>query len=191
MTTILKLQKVYGLVDGTKVKPDENHQEAMTAWEERDLVAQVLIKNNLSDEQMVHCDPDIITTLAQLWQSLRAIHETRGHSAVTAAKRTFYGMCADNDTNIPEHIAKMRRQYNKLSQMGCKISDEEYKSVFVMSLPSTWDYFIASYQGTHTSPEKGKQGITSQELTSILIDEYNCRVSQTIVPAMSQSLYHA
>jgi len=43
MTTILKLQKVYGLVDGTKVKPDENHQEAMTAWEERDLVTQVLI----------------------------------------------------------------------------------------------------------------------------------------------------
>ena len=140
---------------------------------------------------MVHCNPDIITTSAQLWQSLRAVHETRGHSAVTAAKRTFYGMCADNDTNIPEHIAEMRRQYNKLSQMGCKISDEEYKSILVMSLPSTWDYFIASYQGTHTSPEKGKQGITSQELTSILIDEYNCRVSQTIVPAMSQSLYHA
>ena len=65
MISILKLQKVYGLIDGTEVKPDENDSEVLAVWEERDLVAQVLIKNNLSDEQMVHVDQDTITTAAQ------------------------------------------------------------------------------------------------------------------------------
>jgi hypothetical protein len=179
MIGILKLQKVYRLVDGTENKPDGGDPTACAVWEEKDLVAQVLIKNNLSDEQMVHCDPDTITTAAQLWQGLRSVHETRGHSAIAAAKRTFYAMRAADDANIPKHIAEMRRQCNKLCQMGCKLSDEEYKSVLVISLPSSWDYFVTSYQGTHTSPETGRQGITSQELTSILIDEYHRRTSQT------------
>jgi hypothetical protein len=67
----------------------------------------------------------------------------------------------------------MCRQQNKLNQMGCQISDKEFKSVLVMSLPTLWDHFIASYQGTHIRPDKeGDRGITSQELTSVLIDEY-------------------
>ena len=112
MTSILKLQKVFSYVDGTVGKPDDNDPTAFAGWEERDLVAQVLIKNNLSDEQMVHVDQDIITTAAGMWQSLRAVHETRSESAITAAKRTFYGMQAADDANIPEHIAEMRKQVN-------------------------------------------------------------------------------
>ena len=188
MTSILKLQKVYGLVDGTVVKPDTNDPQAVEAWEEKDLVAQVLIKNNLSDEQMVHVDQDIITTAAGMWQSLRAVHETRSESAITAAKCTFYGMRAADDANIPEHIAEMRKQYNKLIQKGCKISDEEFKSVIVMSLPSSWDYYVASYQGAAMKPDKdGKSGNTSQDLISILQDEYQRRTSQQTQAFYAQS----
>ena len=179
MTSILKLQNVYGLINGTVPKPD-NDPTAFAEWEQKDLVAQVLIKNNLSDEQMVHVDQDTVTTAAAMWQSLRAVHETRGHSAITAAKRTFYGMRAADDVNIPEHIAEMRRQYNRLCQMGCKILDDEFQTVIVMSLPPTWDHFVASWQAGHIAADpEGKRGITSQELTSILVDEYNRRQSQT------------
>ena len=187
MTSILKLQKVYGTVDGTVPKPDTNDPEAIAAWEDKDLVAQVLIKNNLSDEQMVHVDQDIITTAAGMWQSLRAVHETRSESAITAAKRTFYGMRAADDANIPEHIAEMRKQYNKLVQKGCKISDEEFKSVLVMSLPASWDYYVASYQGSATKDGKPGSGTTSQDLISILQDEYQCRTSQQTHAFYAQS----
>ena len=89
-----------------------------------------------------------------MWQNLRAVHEVRGQSAITAAKRTFYGTRASDDVNIPEHVAEMCRQQNRLNQMGCQITDEEFKSVLVMSLPQLWDHFIASYQGTHIKPDK-------------------------------------
>jgi LTR polyprotein gag-polypeptide-like protein len=76
---------------------------------------QILITNNISGEQMVHVNQDSITTAAQMWQSLRAVHKVRGQSAITAAKRTFYGTRAADDVNIPEHIAEMHRQQNRLN----------------------------------------------------------------------------
>ena len=49
-----------------------------------------------------------------------------------------------------------------------------------MSLPSSWNYFIASWQASHVKAEAdGKSSVTSQELTSILINEYNRRKAQT------------
>jgi hypothetical protein len=82
----------------------------------------------------------------------------------------------------------MRKQYNKLIQKGCKISDEEFKSVIVMSLPSSWDYYVASYQGFTMMPDKdGRPGNTSQHLISILQDEYQCRTSQQTQVFYAQS----
>ncbi|KAF8224311.1 hypothetical protein L208DRAFT_1312225, partial [Tricholoma matsutake] len=65
-----------------------------------------------------------------------------------AAKCTFYGMQASDDVNILEHVAEMCCQQNRLNQMGCQITDKEFKSVLVMSLPQLWDHFITSYEGT-------------------------------------------
>jgi hypothetical protein len=67
--------------------------------------------------------------------------------------------------------------------MGCMIDDEEFKTILVISLPQSWDHFISSYQGTHLKPDKeGDHGITSQELMSVLIDEYQCHLDSGIVP---------
>jgi gag-polypeptide of LTR copia-type len=181
MNTILKFQSAYGHVQGTVPKPDDPAQ--LQKWEQRDLLAQILIKNNTSDEQMVHINQDSIQMAAQMWQSLRAVHELHGQSGITAAKHTFYGTRASDDVNIPDHIAKMHRQQNKLHQMGCMIDDEEFKTVLIMSLPQSWDHFISSYQGTHLKPDKGgDRGITSQELTSVLIGEYQCHLDSGIAP---------
>src|SRR5258705_7236848 len=96
-------------------------------------------------------------------------------------------MRAADDANIPEHIAEMRKQYNKLIQKGCKISDEEFKSVLVMSLPASWDYFVASFQGSATKDGKPGGGNTSQDLISILQDEYQRRSSQQTHAFYAQS----
>ena len=190
MNTILKFQLAYGHVQGTVPKPLDQAQ--LKNWEQQDLLAQILIKNNTSDEQMVHINQDSITMAAQMWQSLRAVHERRGQSGVTGAKHTFYGMWAPDDVNIPEHVAEMRRQQNKLHQMGCKIDNEEFKAVLVMSLPQSWDHLISSYQGMHLKPNnEDDHGITSQELTSVLIDEYQHHLDSGIVPENQSRTFYA
>jgi len=76
--------------------------------------------------------------------------------------------------------------------MGCKIDNEEFKAVLVMSLPQSWDHLISSYQGMHLKPNKeDNHGITSQELTSVLIDEYQHHLDSGIVPENQSRTFYA
>ena len=174
MTTMLKFQHAYDHVEGTVPRPDDPVKGYK--WDQRDYLAQILIKNNTSDEQMVHINQDSVKTAAQMWSNLRAVHEHRGQSALTATKCTFYGIRAKDDANIPDHIAEMRWLQTRLSEKGYMVDNEEFKSVLIMSLLKIWDNFIASYQGTNVKPDKdGGHKVTSQELTSIIINEYQRR----------------
>ncbi|KAG2038099.1 hypothetical protein BDR03DRAFT_1010261 [Suillus americanus] len=47
-----------------------------------------------------------------------------------------------------------------------------------MSLPDSWDAFTSLYLGTHADVT-GTKGITSQEITSLIIDKYNRRETHT------------
>jgi hypothetical protein len=51
MMTMLKFQHAYGHVEGTVPKPDD--LDKCYKWERHVYLAQILIKNNLSDGQMV------------------------------------------------------------------------------------------------------------------------------------------
>jgi len=93
MITILQFHHAFGHIEGTVPKPTE--PTAKIKWEQCDLLAQILIENNMSDEQMVHVNQANISMAAQMWNSLKAVHEVCGQSAITATKRTFYGTCYD------------------------------------------------------------------------------------------------
>ena len=56
--------------------------------------------------------------------------------------------------------------------MGERMSDQEFKSTMIMSLPESWDAFTTSYQGSNTKQPQAQ--ISSQELSSVLIQEYYC-----------------
>ena len=51
MITILQFHHAFGHIEGTVPKPTK--PTAKIKWEQHDLLAQILIKNNMSDEQMV------------------------------------------------------------------------------------------------------------------------------------------
>ena len=63
-----------------------------------------------------------------------------------------------------------------LSNMGERISDQEFKSILIMSLPDSWEAFTSSYQGSNVKQLRGLQQpqaqMSSQELSSVLIQEY-------------------
>jgi gag-polypeptide of LTR copia-type len=79
---------------------------------------------------------------------------------------------------IVEHINKLREKQYALISMGERISDQEFKSILIMSLPDTWESFTSSYQGSNAKwlrdvqqPQAQAQ-MSSQELSSVLIQEY-------------------
>jgi hypothetical protein len=83
---ILKLHKVYDYVEGKVPKPENDNE--LEKWEKKDLVAQTLIQINVSDDQIIHVTE--AQNASEMWSNLRSIHEIRGQTSITAAKRTFY-----------------------------------------------------------------------------------------------------
>jgi len=188
ITTLFQLHDVNEYVDGTVIAPPVDDKDHYKAWKRKDLVAQALIKINVSDGQIIHVTK--AADSATMWRNLCAIHEVHGYSSITAAKRTFYNTHAEEGANIPEHINELRKQQNKLHSMGCEISDEEFKLVLIMSLPPSWDSYMAAYFGALPKNKKGSDvGISSAELTSLLIDEYRRRPKQTGQEFMYKTQY--
>ena len=85
-----------------------------------------------------------------MWENLQSIHETVGLAGITAAKCHLLNTQAEDDTNIVEHINNLQEQHNALINMGEHMSDQEFKSTMIMSLPESWDAFTTSYQGSNT-----------------------------------------
>ena len=177
LVSLLELHDVLEYVEGKVQKPDPNKQDEAAVWKKHDQIAKTLLLINIADAQMVHVSE--AKSSKEVWDNLTAIHQSRGQQSITAARRTFYGLRAEEGVNIPEHINEMWKQQSRLHQMGCEIDEEDFKSTLVMSLPGSWDSYTSSYLGTHTGTKGGTgSGITSQELISLLIDEYNHCVSQ-------------
>src|SRR6267154_2345952 len=177
LVSLLELHDVLEYVEGKVQKPDPNKQDEAAMWKKHDQIAKTLLLINIADAQMVHVSE--AKSSKEVWDNLTTIHQSRGQQSITAARRTFYGLQAEEGVNIPEHINEMRKQQSRLHQMGCKIDEEDFKSTLVMSLPGSWDSYTSSYLGTHTGTKGDTgSGITSQELISLLIDKYNRRVSQ-------------
>jgi gag-polypeptide of LTR copia-type len=116
-------------------------------WLGKDGIAQALITNNINDQQMNHVVE--ATTSAEMWENLQSIHKTVGLASITAAKHRLLNTRAEDDTNIVEHINNLQEQHNALVNMGKRMSDQEFKSTMIMSLPESWDAFTTSYQGSN------------------------------------------
>jgi hypothetical protein len=167
-----QLFEISDVVHGVEPMPED--PILARKWLGKDGVAQALITNNINDQQMNHVVE--ATTSAEMWENLQSIHETVGLAGITAAKRRLLNTRAEDDTNIVEHINNLREQHNTLVNMGERMSDQEFKSTTIMSLPESWDAFTTSYQGSNAKRPRGLQQpqaqISSQELSSVLIQEY-------------------
>src|SRR5271156_4169704 len=132
-----QLFEITDVVHGVELKPED--PMLARKWLGKDGIAQAQQMNHVIEA----------TTSAEMWENLQSIHETVGLAGITAAKRRLLNTCADDDTNIVEHINNLRQQHNALVNMGERITDQEFKSILIMSLPETWDAFTTSYQGSN------------------------------------------
>ena len=144
-------------------------------WTFNDTYAQVIITNNISSTEMVHVSQ--CTTAQAIWESLEAVHESKGHQTIVSIIRNLFHTKAEEDSDINEHLNKLKQYWERINQMNeedFRISDVLFKIIISSSLPLSWDTFTESYVG-------GRKGITeidpkklmgSQQFIGILKEEY-------------------
>ena len=93
-----------------------------------------------------------------------------------------YQATAEEGFEMIEHISKLRQMQEELHVMECKIPDEDFVMILLMSLPESWDNYTTSFLGSSSNrPE-----LKSQELVGILARRRKEREGGTVVMQAKQ-----
>ncbi len=182
MNLMLKLCGVDPYVQGKVKCPEETiDPESADNWVFNDTYAKLLITNNVEPAQMVHVGQ--CSTSHEMWASLVAVHESKGHQTTISYMRNLFHTTADEGDNISDHLNKLKQYWEKLNLLGdgdFKISDLLFKIIISSSLPPSWDTYTESYVGGPTALIAGdpKRRLNSQELIGLLKEEYIRRESR-------------
>ena len=180
---VFRLCGVEGYADGTITRPDSG--ESAEAWDHNDNYTQLLIVHNLSSSQIVHVGQN--TTASAIWQSLEAVHESKGHQTIIAIVRNLFQTKADEETNITEHLNHLKiywERINKIDDEDFRIPDPLFKAIISTSLPLSWDTFTESYVGGQKglNANDPKKRMNSQQFIGIIKEEYQRRKDRAKKP---------
>lgn len=167
---------IVGYVEGTIPKPargpdpvSAQREADIAKWEMQDRKAQTVIELSISDSQMIHLAG--ASTAKEMWDQLRIVKESRGKQAITTWQRKFYRTTADEGDDIPTHVKNMREIQETLHMMGSLVTEDDFCTVLISSLPESWDTFTTTYQIRMGDTKT----ITSHELISLILEENSQR----------------
>lgn len=149
-------------------------------WDTAEWVACILISNNLSASQFVHVMQ--ATTVKQMWENLKLVHEHKGKQSIPVLRRTMYQMWAKDGDNIVTHLTNMCQIQGQLHLMGLWVADEDFMNLLLSSLPQSWDPFTTSYLGS----QMGEKILTLQTYGNVIQWEY--MVWDTLSPLLTTIL---
>ena len=173
MKRVLRLCGILAYAEGKVPIPGDT--KSAKNWEFNDNYAQVMIINNITSAETVHVSQCL--TAKAMWDSLEAVHETKGHQTIVSIIWNLFHTKADEESNIGEHLNLLKKYWERINQLDeedFKISDVLFKVIISSSLPLSWDTFTESYVG-------GRKGVTetdlkklmgSQQFIGILKEEY-------------------
>jgi transposase InsO family protein len=115
-------------------------------WERDGFRASSILEATIPDD-LFHKIQDT-TTVKEVWEKLKAEYEGQSRSVMVDLGRKFTSTRCREDDNVCAHFTKLANICEKLSAIGRKVSDDEYVSVLVGSLPDCYDGPINSLINT-------------------------------------------
>ncbi|KDR75264.1 hypothetical protein GALMADRAFT_24757, partial [Galerina marginata CBS 339.88] len=106
-----------------------------------------------------------------------------------SARRRLYRTVADESTEIQTHINELRSIQEELHLLGTLVSDEDFTTILISSLPESWDQFTTAYLGASTSSASAATAttptstslwkITSFQLVALILEENRRRTERS------------
>jgi len=167
--------KVEHYVDGTIPHPDsELYPTSADNWTQNDALTCSIITSNIVGTQRLHTNPCM--TSHEMWQALKAVHETQGHETVINYIRVLFQCSVDEGTDIAKHLELMKGTWGHINALGSehfRISDLFFKIIIASSLPPSWDQFTENYiGGDNTLPNLDpRKQMNSQQFIRAIVSE--------------------
>lgn len=107
MSDMFEVCNVVDYIEGTIPRPDPIHDpKGASIWDGNNQYAAYLISKNINATQMMHISSTRIAS--QRWSNLAAVHESNDDQTAIQYIRNLYHTVAQEDTNIPEHLNKLK-----------------------------------------------------------------------------------
>ena len=83
-------------------------------------------------------------TAAEAWESYIAGYEATSDIVRQNAEQELRNLTYSNDNDFPTHLTIMRNKLAHARALGADISDKNFKTIILNSLPRTWDPVVAA-----------------------------------------------
>ena len=119
-----------------------------------------------------------LVTACEMWTSLEAVHESRGHQYAIALMCSLFHTITDKGDDIVEHLNKLKEAWEKLNMLdngNFFIPDTQFKALLASSLLPSWDIFTDPYVASRsglTANINAKETVPTQEFIGIWKEEY-------------------
>ena len=108
----------------------------------------------------------------EVWEQLRLLYEGRSKLILVDLRRKMQNTCCGPEDDVRAHFNKLAELKEQLAAMGHKITDEEYATILLGSLPDSYDSAMNSI--TAAADISGK-AITPALVIRLVTDEYDRR----------------
>ena len=147
MQLILEDKDLYGVIDGTDVKPEK--AESVAEWVKRDKKARVTICLAVSDSTLAtvrSCD-----TAKSVWDKLASVFESKSLVNRLFMRRKLLTMKMSEGDALSVHINSIKTLSEQLAAIGAQISEEDLVMTLLMSLPTSYEHFITALESVSES----------------------------------------
>ena len=186
MNRIFQILDTQAYIDGHVSLPDPAiYPDAARNWRYNNTFLIMIINNHIIESEQIHTND--CKTAHATWENLRKYHELSSYQIWIDKCRVLELMKAKEGDNIPEHLMKVKKQWETIKLFGKEryhkmFNDTLFKKAIVTSLLRSWDSFCASYIKCFldNDPESidARQCIDAQELLGTISQEYTWRYDE-------------
>jgi len=136
---------------------DINGQTPQSRWDVEEATAKQLIASSIPDHIFNWIKMQIIAT--DVWNTLRALYQTRSKMIMVNLGKKLQNIKCSNDDDVHAHFTKLNNLREQLSAMGKILGDDEYASILLGSLPTSYEpttsaiNTAADLSGTDITPD--------------------------------------
>ena len=139
MSLLLVAQDLFGVVDGTEARQDENKVE----WNKKDSRARATICLCLKDSvfnMVTECK-----NAKEVWDKLTKYYQSTSLVNQLMQRRKFLTVKMSEGEDIKEHINKVKTLAEQLQATGGELKSEDLVTTLLLSLPPSYDSLITAF----------------------------------------------
>src|ERR1700678_1757620 len=163
----------WGHFDGSSSPPvttttsSDAEKTALTQWEKDERSAKTLLTQRLPDSTVMEIHSK--KTVKERWEAVVKEYTVKGVYAQTEMSAKFLTSRCSEKGNTKDFLRGLRLKKEELAQVGVKISDEDYLSTIISSLPDALSNF-ASMQMSWTL-QQTQQSMDASTLMTMLLQD--------------------